>query len=68
LHVPPEQVPQDEEELDESESPPLPPDEIAQQETSLTTCELPHFSHFTVAAADAERRNFSNTLPHFLHL
>jgi len=66
--VPPEQVLQDEEEPEEAESPPLPPEEMAQQETSFSTLELPHFSHLTVEAADAERRNFSNTLPHFRHL
>ncbi len=66
--MPPEQVPQEEEELEEPVSLPLPPDEMAQQETSFSTLELPHFSHFTVEAAASERRNFSNTLPHFRHL
>ncbi len=66
--MPPEQVPQDEEELDELPLSFLPPAETAQQVTSLTTCELPHFSHFTVEAAASERRNFSNSVPHFLHL
>jgi hypothetical protein len=46
----------------------LPPDDTAQQETSFSTLALPHFSHFTVEAADSERRNFSNSAPHFRHL
>jgi len=46
----------------------FPPDEMAQQETSFCTLELPHFSHFTSVAAESERMNFSNTLPHFRHL
>jgi len=41
---------------------------MAQQETIFFTLELPHFSHVTPAAADSERTNFSNTLPHFWHL
>jgi len=41
---------------------------MAQQVTSLVTCELPHFSHFTVEAAVSERRNFSNSVPHLRHL
>jgi hypothetical protein len=54
--------------LEELALSPLPPDEMAQQETIFSTLELPHFSHFTEAAADTERRNFSNSAPHFRHL
>jgi hypothetical protein len=46
----------------------FPPDEMAQQDTSFCTLELPHFSQVTDEAAETERRNFSNTLPHFWHL
>jgi hypothetical protein len=46
----------------------FPPDEMAQQVTIFFTLALPHFSHFTSAAAESERMNFSNTLPHFWHL
>jgi len=41
---------------------------MAQQETSFSTLALPHFSHFTVEAVVRERRNFSNSAPHFRHL
>jgi hypothetical protein len=41
---------------------------MAQQLTSFFTLALPHFSHFTASAAARERRNFSNTRPHFWHL
>jgi hypothetical protein len=63
-----EQLPQEWDDVEEPEAPPLPPDEMAQQVTSLSTLALPHFSHFTVEAADIDRRNFSNTLPHLRHL
>jgi hypothetical protein len=46
----------------------FPADEMAQQETSFFTLALPHFSHFTDAAAEMECRNFSKTIPHFWHL
>jgi hypothetical protein len=46
----------------------LPPDEMAQQVTIFSTLTLPHFSHFTEAAAEMERRNFSKIAPHFRHL
>lgn len=63
-----EQLPQ---EWEEAEWPALslfPPDDMAQQETIFSTLELPHFSHFIEAAADTERKNFSNSAPHFRHL
>jgi hypothetical protein len=63
-----EQLPQEWDDLAEPVLALLPPDDMAQQETSFSTLALPHFSHFTVAAADMDRRNFSNTLPHFRHL
>jgi len=63
-----EQLPQEWEDLEEAVSSLFPPDEMAQQETSFSTLALPHFSQVTNAAADAERRNFSNLAPHFRHL
>jgi hypothetical protein len=63
-----EQLPQEWDDVEEAEPPPLPPDETAQQVTSLSTLALPHFSQVTEEAADMERRNFSNTFPHFRHL
>jgi hypothetical protein len=67
LQCPPEQLPQEWEELEFPWLPPFPPEETAQQVTSFRTLALPHFSHFTVAAADRVRRNFSNSAPHFWH-
>lgn len=67
----PEQLPHEWEEWEEwDEAAPslFPPDEMAQQLTSFSTLALPHFSHFTEAAADRERRNFSNSAPHLRHL
>jgi hypothetical protein len=64
----PEQLPQDEEDFELPGFSLFPPDEMAQQETSFFTFLLPHFSQVTDAAADKERRNFSNTAPHFWHL
>jgi hypothetical protein len=64
----PEQLPQDEEDLELAAPAPLPPDEIAQQETSFSTLALPHFSQVTDPAAARVRRNFSKTAPHFRHL
>jgi len=58
-------------EWEEAEWPALslfPADDMAQQVTIFSTLELPHFSHFTEAAAAMERRNFSNSAPHFRHL
>jgi len=63
-----EQLPQEWDDFDEPELSPLPPEEMAQQVTSFSTLALPHFSHVTEDAADKERRNFSNSAPHFLHL
>jgi hypothetical protein len=63
-----EQLPQEWEDLELPEPWSLLPEEMAQQETNFLTLALPHFSHFTDAAAEMERRNFSNTLPHFWHL
>jgi len=64
----PEQLPQEWDDFDEPELSPFPPEEMAQQETSFSTRLLPHFSHFTESAAASERRNFSNSAPHFRHL
>jgi hypothetical protein len=63
-----EQLPQEWDDLDKPALSVLPPDEMAQQVTSFSTLALPHFSHVTAAAAARERRNFSNSAPHFRHL
>jgi hypothetical protein len=63
-----EQLPQECDDLEEPEPSIFPPEDTAQQVTSFSTLVLPHFSHFTAAAADMERTNFSNTFPHFRHL
>jgi len=63
-----EQLPQEWDDLEEPALSVLPPDEMAQQETNFSTRALPHFSHFTDEAADSERKNFSNSAPHFRHL
>ena len=62
------QLPHEWEDLEEPALSVLPPDEMAQQVTSFCTLALPHFSHFTAAAADRERRNFSNSAPQARHL
>jgi hypothetical protein len=64
----PEQLPQEWEDVELPEPLLFPPEEMAQQETSFSTLALPHFSHFTEAAAARVRRNFSKTAPHFRHL
>jgi len=66
--VPPEQLPQEWEDLAGPAPALFPPDAMAQQVTSFSTLALPHFSHVTEAAAAADRRNFSNSAPHFRHL
>ena len=66
--MPPEHVPQDEDDLDEPALSLFPADEMAQPVISFSTRALPHFSHFTVEADDKELRNFSNSAPHFRHL
>jgi hypothetical protein len=63
-----EQLPQEWDDLEEPALSLFPPDDMAQQEISFFTLRLPHFSHFTSVAAESERINFSNTLPHFWHL
>jgi len=63
-----EQLPQEWEELELPALSVFPLDDMAQQVTSFFTLPLPHFSHFTEAAAESERRNFSKTAPHCRHL